>query len=222
MRPRVCVNAEVDERELLRLAPPDLGDRRVPGLDVDVRGRGDRDHVGRGGDPHAARVAGEQRPVAKVRHVVRRVADRRERLPAEDVAGSDAHVLLGHRQQLTPERVEHVAVEPSCGPLEPRGVDEVGSADLGDPDRQLRMQPNERAGRPGVVEVDVREQQVPQLGQLDAVLAEACDEPRQRRRRPAILQREAVGRFDQIHADRVLLAAEVQVDEAQLSHSRIF
>ena len=106
--------------------------------------------------------------------------------------------------------------------LEPRGVDEVGSADLGDPDRQLRMQPHERAGRPGVIEVDVREQQVSQLGQLDAVLAEACDEPRQRRRRPAVLQREAVGRLDQIHADRVLLAAEVQVDDAQRSHVRIF
>ena len=68
-----------------------------------------------------------------------------------------------------------VAVEPARRALEPRRVDQVRSADLGDPDRQVGVPPHERAGRAGVVEVDVREQQVPEVGQLDTVLAEALD-----------------------------------------------
>ena len=67
--------------------------------------------------------------------MVRRVARRRERLPAEHVAVGDADVLLGHRRELAPERVEQVAVEAPRRALEPRRVDEVRRADLARPRR---------------------------------------------------------------------------------------
>jgi len=94
------------------------------------------------------------------------VADGRERLPAEHVAGRDAHVLLGHRRELAPERVERLTVEAARGTFEPRRVDEMRRPDLGDPDGQPRVTANERAGRPRVVEMDMREHQVADV--LDA------------------------------------------------------
>ena len=96
------------------------------------------------------------------------------------------------------------------------------SPDLGDPDRQVGVLPDERPGGAGVVEMDVREQQMADVGQLDPVLVEALDEPRQGRRRTAVLESEPVGRLEQIHAHRVLAAAEVQVDEAKRRHRGIF
>ena len=44
----------------------------------------------------------------------------------------------------------------------------------------------------------------------------------QRRGRPAVEEREAVVRVDEVHADRVRPAAEVEVEEAQRIHNRIF
>ena len=145
-----------------------------------------------------------------------------EGLPAEHVSGRDAHVLLGHGPQLPPERVERIAVEAAGRALEARGVDQVRSADFGDPHRQLGVPLHDRAGRACVVEVDVGQQEVAQIGELDAVLAETLDQPRERRGRSPVLQRETLVRLDQVHADRFLPAVEVQVDESQRSHNRIF
>ena len=94
--------------------------------------------------------------------------------------------------------------------------------DFGDPDGQVRLLPDERAGGAGVIEVDVREQQVADVGQFDPVLAEAGDESRQCRGRAAVLESEPVRGFEQVHADRVFPAAEPQVDEAKRSHRGIF
>ena len=60
----VGLDAEVDQREPRRAATRDLGDRRVPRLDVDVGRRRDREDVARRLDAHARRVARVQRPVA--------------------------------------------------------------------------------------------------------------------------------------------------------------
>ena len=102
VRTDVLVHAEVDQRQPLGLAAAHLPDRLVPALDRDVRRRADGQHVGRARHADAGRVAGEQRAVSQVRDVVRRVPGRRERVPAEDVAVGDAHVLLRHRRELAP------------------------------------------------------------------------------------------------------------------------
>src|SRR5262249_17154014 len=124
-------DAEVDERELLGPAARDLCDRRVPRREVDVGRRRDRPDLRPRDDAYAARVAGEERPVTEVADVVRRVAGRRERLPAEQVALGEAHVLAGHRRELAPELVERRAVEPARRAFEAARVDEVRGADLG-------------------------------------------------------------------------------------------
>ena len=74
------------------------------------------------------------------------------------------------------------------------------------------MRADDRPGGAGVVEVDVREQQVPHVCELHAVLAQAGLERWERRRRPAVEHREPVARLDEVRADHALDALVVQVD----------
>src|SRR5690242_6841160 len=98
----------------------------------------------------------------------------------------------------------------------------MGLADLGHPHRQARMLPDDRAGGARVVEMDVREEQMAQVGQLEAVRSESGAEGVEGRRRPAVEQRQAVLGVHEVHADRVLEPAEMQVDHPQLTHNAIF
>src|SRR3954470_9347639 len=109
-----------------------------------------------------------------------------EALPAEHVVRRDAHVRLGNRCELTPQRVEQLAIEPPRGALEPRRVDEMRSADLGHPDREAGMPPDERARGARVVEVDMRKEQVADIRQLEAVLAQSPHERFERRGRATV------------------------------------
>ena len=67
----------------------------------------------------------------------------------------------------------------------------MGRADLGDPDAEAGMLAHDRAGGAGVVEVDVREQEVADVGQLEPALGEpvlaaaAASSPGRSRRAPA-------------------------------------
>src|SRR4051794_29691653 len=101
---------------------------------------------------------------------MRGVTDRREALPAEHVAGCDAHVLLGNGCELAPQRVERLAVEPPRRAFEPRRVDEVRGTYLGDPDRKPWVAPHERLRGARVIEVNVREQQVADVLDAEAVV----------------------------------------------------
>ena len=80
-------------------------------------------------------------------------------------------VLLRNRSQLAPERVEIVAVDAAARSARAGRVDEVRRADLRDVNLEARMLADERARGPGVVEMDVREQQVAEVGELEAALA---------------------------------------------------
>src|SRR4051812_22392156 len=137
-----------------------------------------------------------------------------EALPAEHLAGRDPHVRLGHGGELTPERVEQVAVETACGLLQPRRVDEVRRTDLRHPHGKARVAADERARRAGMVEVDVREQQVPDVGQLEPVRRESRVERLGRRAGAGVEERRPVVGLDEVHADRARAAAEVEVDQA--------
>ena len=128
----------------------------------------------------------------------------------------------GTGRELAPERVEQVAVQAARRPLEPRRVEEVRRADLGDPDGEVPVRLHERAGSSRVVEVDVREQQMTHVGELEPFLGKARLQRGQRRRRAAVEECEAVVGLDEVHADRVLATAEVQVEKARLVHRLIF
>src|SRR5215218_6338075 len=99
-------DAEVDQREALRLMAEDLVERLLPCLEVDLRRGRVRDDVLAREDADARCVARKQRPVVEqVARVVRRVTRRRERLqPGGDVP-DDLDVLLRHRLRLAVEPV---------------------------------------------------------------------------------------------------------------------
>ena len=80
------------------------------------------------------------------------------------------------------------------------------------------MLPDEHASGAGVVEVDVREQQVPHIGELEAALGEARLQLGHAGRRPAVLQRKAVLGLEQVRADHPLVAEVAQVERLHQLH----
>ena len=125
-------------------------------------------------DAHAGDVAGEgpARVLVQVGDVVRGVPGRVGDAEALDglATAEDRDVLLRHGDGLAPHAV-HVllAVEPPGAAQQLGGVDEVWRAELVHVDAQVGERPHERAGRPGVVEVDVGEQQRAWLAVRDRV-----------------------------------------------------
>ena len=120
-------------------------------------------------------------------------------------------VLLRHGRELAPEPVEVVAVEPARARLEPRRVDEVRRPDLGDVHLEAGMLANQRARGAGVVEMDVREQQVAHVVQHEAALGQLRLQRRDAGRRPAVLEREPVVGLEQVDADDALGTFVVQI-----------
>jgi hypothetical protein len=209
-------DAEVREGQEVGLATADLGDRGVPGLDVDVGGRRGRQHVRARLDADAAGVAGEEGSIFEVTDVVRGVTRRREHLPAEGVALGDPDPVCRHGASC-PRAAERRRRVGAPRP-EARRVGE-GGADLGDPHRELRVLADDRPRRAGMVEMDVGEEEVADVGQLEAALATALSEPRERGGRPAVEQSRAVGRLRYVHADGAAVAEELEVD--RLEHRNV-
>ena len=81
------------------------------------------------------------------------------------------------------------------------------------------MLADERAGSAGVVEVDVREQQVADVGQGQAALGEPLLQGGDARRGPAVVEREPVGGLEQVDADDALVALVVEVERIRRSHA---
>jgi len=183
----------VDQREPVRVASLEVLDRALPLLEVEIRRGRWRQNGSAGVDANTRGVARIERPVAvEVGDVMRRVARGRKAREAEDAVAHDVHVVARHRSELTPERVECVAVEPACAALQSLGVNQVRRADLGDVYLQLRMLAHEHAGRACVVEVDVTEQEMPHVRELHALRIETALQRGDRRRRSAVEQRGAV------------------------------
>src|SRR4051812_2405735 len=104
-------DAEMDQRQSLRPPTFDLADRLEPDVEVEVRRRGRRETRELGLDADTRRIAGIERPGSvEVGDVVARVSLRREAIEPEDSRCDYADVLLRDRRELTPERVEGVAV----------------------------------------------------------------------------------------------------------------
>src|SRR5215210_291675 len=96
----------------------------------------------------------------------------------------------------------------------------MGGADLRDMNAQLRVAPNENARRPGVVEMDVREQQVADVRQPEPAFAEPLLERTQAARRPAVEERRPVDGVEQVDADDALVALEAEVERRVERHAR--
>ena len=163
----------------------------------------DGEDVPAGLDADADCIAGVERPVGvQVADVVRRVAGRREAVEPDDAVAGDLDVLLRDRRQLAPEHVERVAVETARARLEPARVDEVRRPDLGHVDAQPGVLAHEAAGGARMVEVDVREQQVADVGELEPALGQSRLQGRNAGRRPAVVEREPVVGLEQVAGRR--------------------
>ena len=199
----VVEDAEVDEREPARRAALDLRDRLLPGLEVELGRRAGRhrrsDRPRSGRRPRPPRRA--SRPPSRYETWCHAWPGRREALEPNDAVADDVHVLRRNRRELAPELVERVAVEPARARLELRRVDEVRRADLGDVNLEPRVLAHEHARGARVVEVDVREEQVPDVGEVEPALGEAGLQVRDGGGRAAVEERRAVLRLEQVAAD---------------------
>ena len=167
MARRVVGDAEVDEREPLRAAALHLVDRAAPGVDVDVRRRRRRHHVTAGLDAHTRGVARVQRAVSG--------RDTRRGAMRAPASGSIRGRRRCRRRRARSPAARARARPRACRTCRRTGaarcaraarVDEVRRADLGDVHLQRRMLAHEHAGCARVVEMDVAEQEVADVGQL--------------------------------------------------------
>jgi hypothetical protein len=79
-------------------------------------------------------------------------------------------------------------------------------------DEQAGILPDERARRAGMVEVDMREQEVSQLPDLEPVPGQPCPKRVQAARRSAVDERGLIPR-EQVGADHALPAEVLEVEE---------
>jgi hypothetical protein len=94
-----------------------------------------------------------------MRGVARRVGDLEASAVHALATLQDLQVLLGHGQHLAPQALHVIAVQTLRARVQPRGIDQVPRAALVHVNTQIGPALHERAGRAGVVEVDVGEQQ---------------------------------------------------------------
>ena len=144
--------------------------------------------------------------------MVRRVTRRGEAFETDDVVADDVDVLLGHRRELAPERVERVAVEAPRARVEPAGVDEVRRADRRHVNLKAGVLADEGSRGARVVEVDVGQEEVAEVGQGEAVRGEPLLQPADTDRRPAVEERRPVVRLQDVDADDLLGRLVVEVD----------
>ena len=149
------------------------------------------------------------------------MAGRREAVEAEHAVVGLPHVLLWHGRQLAPERVELVAVEPAGALLEPARVDEMRRPDRRDVYLQLGMLAHEHARGAGVVEVDVREQQVAHVVQFEPAQTQALLQHGHAGGGPAVEERRSLGRLQQVDADHPLAAEVQEVERVGCDHVSI-
>src|SRR5829696_1428061 len=208
---------EVGQRERPRGPALDHAERAIPRLDVDVGRRRRRHHVARRRDPDAGDVADERGAgrLVQVAHVMPGVA--RRVLDAEVVehglaAAQHVHVRLRHRHHLAPQPREPLlaAVEPRGAGDEPLRRGHVRRPALVHVDGHVGPAPHQRAGRAGMVEVDVGEQD-----RARPLVAERLQQRLLRRLRARVDEHP----FDVPAADDLLVAQVPGVDRAHGAES---
>jgi hypothetical protein len=143
---------------------------------------------------------------------VRGVPGGRPHLEVEHAVADDPDRLLGNRNELAPQAVEIGTVEPAGAALEPARVEEVRRPDLAHVDRQLPVLPRERPRSAGVIEVDVREKEVPQVAEAEPVARQRGLERGQTRARPTVDERRLVA-GQQVRGDDPGVPEEEEVEE---------
>ena len=217
LRADIFVGPEVGHGEPLRPPAQQLLDRGVPSLDVDIRRRGGRDGQGLGLDSDAAHISHESRPPMQIGDVVGgvtgRVGDFEAAVEEPLASAEDAQIRLGHRENLAPEALHVVAVQPPRTLEQARRIYQMRSALLMHVDLEVGPALHQRARSARVVEVDMGQKQRPRR------LLDRRQQCLQARRGPRIDQ----DVVDLPAADHPLNAEVVKVnhlDSRQLEHGR--
>ena len=135
-------------------------------------------------------------------------------------AGEDVHVPLGHGQELAPQPVHVVAIEPARAVQQLGRVDHVRRPRLVHADPDVGVLAHEGAGGAGVVEVDVGEENRPHVGRRDALLAERRTQGVEAGRRPGVHEGGPAGVLEDGGGDDPGLAEEVQVGVGDAARDR--
>ena len=123
--------------------------------------------------------------------------------------------LLRHRRELSPERVERVAVETPRTCFEPAGIGQVRRADLRDVYLQRGVLAYEDPGRAGMVEMNVGEEQVAKVLELEPALAQGRVQALEACRGAAVEERRSVLGLDEVGADDALRALIVEIERSR-------
>ena len=143
----------------------------------------------------------------------------RERLQADDVTRRDPDIRLGHRRELSPQLVERFSVQTAGARFEARRVDQVRRADLGDVNGKRWVTPYENPRCACMVEMNVRQQEMPDLREPETALRQPTFELLDARGGAAVVQRGPVVRLDDVGAD-CLRAAEMEEVDGLRRHVR--
>ena len=191
-----------------------------PDLEIDVGGRRGRHHVGARSAADAGGVSDKRhaRRRVEIRDVMRRVPRRvlDLHLASDDGEGfapfDDVEVLRRDRLHLAPEPIHVLRVEPAGARQELGRVRQVRRAATVNEHLDVRMLLEDGADRPGVVEVNVRDQNLPDVAEADALFLQRRGQVREGRRRPRIDERHTGGSVEDRGGDDLGTAEEVEVD----------
>ena len=152
-----------------------------------------------------------------MRRVPRRVRDLEIAPTGRDAFATrhDDEIPGGHRTKLAPETIHVVAPEPRRARDQLLGIDEVRRASLMYIHAQGRIRTNERAGRARVIEMNVRQENGPQVRDRDARAIELGSERRQGARRPGIDERGPAGTMEDDRRDDARHAEKVEIEIRQ-------
>ena len=147
--------------------------------------------------------------------------DRPKLQPAEGepvTVGQRPDAGLGNRQDRPPQAVHLRAVDPRRAGQQAGRVHQMLRPEAVHVHRAARRGRGHVPGRAGVVEVDVRQQQVPHVAEARAQGRESGFEHRQRAGRPALDDRQALVGLQDVGGDGPGLAEVFQIDQVQAWH----
>ncbi len=123
-----------------------------------------------------------------------------------------AKPLAGNRQELAPQPIHVLAVETGGAREQPGRIREVRGATLVDEHLNRPVLLDETAGAPGMVQVDVGQQNLPDVRDPDTAALKGGAKRRQARRRSGINQRHTARPVEHGGRDDVRVAEKVEVD----------
>ena len=223
MRRRIGEAAEVCEIQRSRAGRAQTVYARVPRLHVDVRWWRRRANERRALEAHSANVAGEHGVALRVvEGDVMRGVTRRMKRDQRAIATCQLRAIVEHRDALggaglegAPERVHPVAIDARGARDQLGRIDHVTRAGWVHEQSRIRQHSEERARRAGMVEMDVRHDELGDVAQRDAGALHTALERGERGPRPGLEQCVPVRSGNEIRGDHAAATLKVEVEQPE-------